>query len=360
MGINNLNKLLRSKCPEVYREIHISEYAYKRIAIDISLFLCKFKAIYNEKWLSAFVNLVCCLRRNEIHCVFIYDTGSPAEKEQEKADRVKQREKNIQKAKDLEHHLQVYFDTEEIHPMLLEYSSKQVSSGPRLLKPSAPIKRVELDIDAIQTKLLKMKSNILNISEADFELTKELFSILDIPFFLAPLEAETSCADLCIRGKVDAVLTEDTDVLAYGCPIFLSKINTTTDTCVEIRYENILESLSLTSEQFLDLCIMCGCDYNKNIPKIGPVNALKLLQLHKSIEGIEKAKGIDVSILNHIRTRELFRGYKKLEVEVPYCGIPEVEIVTQFIEDKKIKIDIDKLVANCVNNNNMVIMDDDA
>ena len=58
MGIKNLNVFLRKNCPEVYEEIHISEYAYKKVAIDTSLFLCKYKAIYGEKWLVAFINLV--------------------------------------------------------------------------------------------------------------------------------------------------------------------------------------------------------------------------------------------------------------------------------------------------------------
>ena len=71
MGIANLNTFLRKHCPDVFKEIHISEYAYKKLAIDTSLFLCKFKAICGDRWLTAFVNLVSCLRRNEIHCDFL-------------------------------------------------------------------------------------------------------------------------------------------------------------------------------------------------------------------------------------------------------------------------------------------------
>ena len=75
MGIKNLNNLLRKKCPQVFVDIHLSEYAFKKLAIDVSLFMCKFKAICGDRWLTSFVNLVQCLRRNEIHCVFIYDNG---------------------------------------------------------------------------------------------------------------------------------------------------------------------------------------------------------------------------------------------------------------------------------------------
>jgi hypothetical protein len=83
MGINNLNVFLRKNCPEVFKEIHISEYAYKKVAIDTSLFLCKFKAIAGDRWLESFIRLVSCLRRNEIHCEFIYDTSAPPENNDE-------------------------------------------------------------------------------------------------------------------------------------------------------------------------------------------------------------------------------------------------------------------------------------
>ena len=114
---------MRKNCPEVYEEIHISEYAYKKVAIDTSLFLCKYKAIYGEKWLVAFINLVSILRKNEIHCVFIYDNGSPPEKEDEKAERVKQREKNKERVYNLELSLEKYFNTGEIEDILLNLYS---------------------------------------------------------------------------------------------------------------------------------------------------------------------------------------------------------------------------------------------
>ena len=37
-------------------------------------------------------------------------------------------------------------------------------------------------------------------------------------------------------------------------------------------------------DQFIDLCILCGCDYVNNIRGIGPVTALKLIIKHKNIE----------------------------------------------------------------------------
>ena len=38
----------------------------------------------------------------------------------------------------------------------------------------------------------------------------------------------------------------------------------------------MLEELQLTRDQFIDLCILCGCDYTDKIPGIGPVRALQV------------------------------------------------------------------------------------
>ena len=89
MGIKSqFNKFLRDICPNVFEEIHLSEYKFKKVAIDISLYLHKFKAVCGEeRWLTAFINLIGSLRRNNVHCVFIFDGKSPIEKEQEKMKR---------------------------------------------------------------------------------------------------------------------------------------------------------------------------------------------------------------------------------------------------------------------------------
>jgi hypothetical protein len=38
--------------------------------------------------------------------------------------------------------------------------------------------------------------------------------------------------------------------------------------------------------QFVDLCILCGCDYTDTIRGIGPKNALKLIKTHGTIEKV--------------------------------------------------------------------------
>ena len=126
MGINNLHPFLRKNCPDIYETIHLSEYAFKKVAIDTSLYLCKFKAICGDRWLSAFVNLVSCLRRNEIHCVFVYDTGCVPEKEGERTERRVQQQKNKDKVSELDDAYRVYELTGEIPNVLVDLHTKLV------------------------------------------------------------------------------------------------------------------------------------------------------------------------------------------------------------------------------------------
>ena len=44
--------------------------------------------------------------------------------------------------------------------------------------------------------------------------------------------------------------------------------------------------MELDYGQFVDFCIMCGCDYTETIRGIGPKTALALIRKHKTIGGV--------------------------------------------------------------------------
>lgn len=360
MGIKSLNKFLRTNCPEVFEEVHLTEYAFKKIAVDLSLYLCKFKTICGDQWLRSFVNFVACLRRNEIHCVFCYDNGSVPEKAAEKEERAEAREKFNQRVFDLEEALETYHKTGEIEEILVDLYAKRRDKSPpkkRLLKRPGPAGEEKVNMNWVESKIKKMRGYILQISEKDFELTRQLFDILDVPWLIAPLEGETLCADLCKRGLVDAVLSEDTDVMAYGCPVFLSKINLGADTCIRVKHPDILEGLELPEEHFLDLCIMCGTDYNKNIFRVGPQKAYEMIKRHGCIDSIAENTVLDVSVLNHKRVRELFRDYPRVDIEkVKYCGTPDFPKLQEFVFRYNVRMDVAGLRAAFVHN--VVVFED--
>ena len=46
MGIKNLHSFLRNNCPHIYKTVYLSEYAYQKVAIDISLYMFNVKKMY--------------------------------------------------------------------------------------------------------------------------------------------------------------------------------------------------------------------------------------------------------------------------------------------------------------------------
>ncbi len=354
MGVHNLNKFLRNNSPDIFVNVHISEYAFKKVAIDISLYLCKFKSICGNRWLAAFINLVACLRKNEIHCVFIYDSGAPPEKQAERKERAAAREKMEARVYALEEALEKYHMTNEVDQILIDLCNKSKDLTPQRLLGKT---KSTIDMNWVEARVAKMRSYILDISAEDFALTKQLFTILEVPYFDAPLEAETMCSDLCKRGLVDAVISEDTDVLAYGAPVFLTKLDTTTGVCVRINHTHVLESLGLNHQEFLDLCIMCGTDYNKNIFRVGPEKSYKYIKEHRTIENIAENVGMDVSILCHVRGRELFTEYEQADVTIPYCGTPDFQGLQEFVFRNNIGIDIEGLRSAFIHN--VIVFEED-
>ena len=181
--------------------------------------------------------------------------------------------------------------------------------------------------NVLEKRYEKLASQIIFITEEDKEKLIALFEQTGVQYSDSPSEAETLCASLSLDGKVDAVITNDSDICAYGVKKFLYSINSFQENCIEIDLDQILLGLDLTFEQFRDFCIMCGCDYNTNIPGVGPVNAYKLIKKHGSIENIP----MNVSVLNHVRCRELFSLRYEFEDDI-LSTIPNAIELENFLK----------------------------
>lgn len=355
MGIkSSFNSFLKDTCPEIFEPIHISEYSFMKVAIDISLYMHKFKAVCGDRWLSAFINLIASLRRNEIHCVFIFDGRAPPEKLGEQVKRRNTREKLDQNLFELEEAFSDYIKTGIVAKCLSDLYERSQSPKRLLSKRTGKV-----DMNWIEKKIEQKRGQLYTVTQEDFDHAKELFRILQVPYYTAPEEAEKMCAAACISGYVSAVLSEDTDVMAYGSPVFLTKIDTGSDTCVRITHSKVLESLELNKDQFLDLCIMCGTDYNPNIPKIGSKSAYKRIIQHGGIDQIAIETVLDTSVLNHKRVKQLFTEFEienSVLFKIPFCGTPDFSSLEKFIARHKIYVNIDKLRTNFTHN--VVVFED--
>lgn len=337
MGIkSNWNTFLKSVCNDIFEENHISKYAYKKTAIDISLYLHKFKAICGDRWLDAFVNLITKLRENDVHCIFVFDGKAPPEKEAEQRKRRDEREKMRVKLQEIENAFDIFKESGNIEECI------QTMFDRRRNKTDTD----KLDELWIQKKIESKKSQLYTISEDDILKAKELFDILKIPYITAKGEAEKLCSKLCIDGCVNAVLSEDTDVMAYNTPVFITKFDSATGNCVVIRNENLLEGLDLNKSQLVDLCIMCGTDYNTNIPKVGSKTAYKYIKKHGNIDEIKKNTKLDTSILKYERSRELFTTFDDCTYDIKdikFCGQPYKSKIYEFFSNNNVNISVDKV-----------------
>ena len=82
------------------------------------------------------------------------------------------------------------------------------------------------------------------------------------------------------------MISEDSDVLAYGSNILLCDLNISNGDCNVIYLPSLLKSLDMNYNQFIEFCVMCGTDYNTNIPGIGIIKCYELIKKYNSIENI--------------------------------------------------------------------------
>ncbi|KAK9055928.1 hypothetical protein SSX86_027015 [Deinandra increscens subsp. villosa] len=135
----------------------------------------------------------------------------------------------------------------------------------------------------------KFSKRTVKVTRQHNEDCKKLLRLMGVPVIEAPSEAEAQCSALCKSDKVYAVASEDMDSLTFGATKFLRHLMDPSSKKIpvmEFDVSKVLEELNLTMDQFIDLCILCGCDYCDSIRGIGGQTALKLIRQHGSIESI--------------------------------------------------------------------------
>jgi flap endonuclease-1 len=134
----------------------------------------------------------------------------------------------------------------------------------------------------------KYAGQTIKITKQMTEDAKTLVRLLGLPCVEAPSEAEAQCVELCKSGVAYGVASEDMDCLTFGTPQLLRGFNSKDDPVIEINLAKVLEELDVTMDQFIDICILCGCDYTGSVQNLGPTKAYKFIQDYEDIEGVLK------------------------------------------------------------------------
>ncbi|OAL31120.1 flap endonuclease 1, variant [Fonsecaea nubica] len=195
----------------------------------------------------------------------------------------------------------------------------------------------------------KFSRRTVRVTREHNEECRRLLKLMGIPYIVAPTEAEAQCAVLARAGKVYAAASEDMDTLTFNSPILLRHLTFSEqrkEPIQEIHLDKTLEGLGMDRNQFIDLCILLGCDYLDPIPKVGPNTALKLIREHGSLEGVVDFIENDTKKRYTIpedwpykEARELFLHPDVRSADDPECDFkweaPDVEGLVQFLVHEK-------------------------
>lgn len=296
MGIKDINQTIKKYYN--YSQARLDCLAGRSIAVDFGTWMFKYwipaskyvimrtnlivedpdPNMIRKVWFSYVRHGLINILQSGVYPVFVFDGPSPLDKQGEKAKRIETKIKNKNT------YQQLLMDARSSHDILDS----------------------RVDLTVLRNECVKAYS----IPHEEYEYAQYFLSALGFNVFKPNCEAEKFCSMLCLDGLVAGVYSADTDNLAYGCPIWISDIETGVldeNYCTimtYIQYSAMIEHLNITKEGFTDLCIMHGCDYNERIKMIGPVKACKMIMDYYSIDNM--VGKVDVSSLNHHRCRELF------------------------------------------------------
>lgn len=261
MGIHKLMSLIEEKAPKAIKEIQLDLLTGKTVAIDASMSIYQF--LISTQTLSkgfgvselrdkdgnltghlvGLLNRTLTLLEHGIKPVWVFDGKAPDLKTIELEER-KERKKKAQE----------------------DYENA----------------KEEGDMEAQQ----KMAQRTIRITPEMTADAKRLLRLCGVPVIEAPTEAEAQCAQMVKDDLAYATVTEDMDALTFGTPILLRGLGSKKDPIRMITLKMVLEGFEMDMEEFIDLCILCGCDYTKSIAGVGPVKAYNYIKAHKTIEDV--------------------------------------------------------------------------
>ncbi|XP_041848764.1 probable flap endonuclease 1 homolog [Melanotaenia boesemani] len=261
MGITKLADLIRLDAPDAISHKDISAYTGKVIALDTSVVVNQFRAATPS--LSPLTGLffrTLTFLEHDIKPVFVFDGKPPVEKRAILEKRAETAGRNF--------------------PNFTGTASSQIKDCHKLLKH------------------------------------------LGVPVIQAPGDAEALCARLVKDGTVDAVASEDMDTLPFGANILIRQLNAKKDSdVVEYSLPKLLEKLQISHEEFVDLCILLGCDYCDKIHGLGPRRALTLIRTHRTIEEVV----LHINRQTHpVPNSWKYKEARKVFLDAPPTWVPEL------------------------------------
>ncbi|KAF4674248.1 Rad2 nuclease [Perkinsus chesapeaki] len=284
MGVKNLLQYLKG-CTATNK--NISEFKGQRVGIDAMCWMhrgaiaCCFELVSgkeSDKFLTFFLRMIALLQGYDVTPVVVFDgCRMPGKAEEEK----KRSE-----------------------------SRTTASESAKAMIESAGITQASQMTGEIRTKCMQA----IRITKKMIRKVMCALRALGVEFIVAAYEADAQLGYMYSVGLVDAVISEDSDVLAYGCKLMIAKLDQAGD-CQVVNFtwalqggskkskesddkrENRLPLKELrnkygadlanlrdwTKDMFIDACVLAGCDYSHacNLNGMGIKTAMKLINKYR-------------------------------------------------------------------------------
>lgn len=142
---------------------------------------------------------------------------------------------------------------------------------------------------------------------------------LNVQYVVAPYEADAQLVYLERQGTISGIISEDSDMLVFGARRLLSKMDQHGD-CIEINRADFTACrevclIGWTDADFRRMCILSGCDYLANIPKLGLKTAYRSIRKYKNVEKALRALQFEGQY--HVPT-DYLQNFKQAELTFLY------------------------------------------
>ena len=359
MGIKNLKYLINKYAASAVNERYLYSYENKVIAIDTSIYLYRF--IYkNGEPIELLVKQIMRFLKNKVTPLYIFDGKPPKEKSDVLDERSERKKELIERQKQIRKLIEKKEDKKDTTPVDIQdqeqgkEQDQKVGDVVTYVEDVIPVELIDLNLEELKEELEKVDKRIIVVNGKIISDCKHLFRLMGVPYIVANGEAESLCAKLSQNGLVYGCLSEDTDILANGGRYFIRNFNVNNNKIIEYDFDKMLKLFGLTYAQFIDVCILCGCDYTCTIKNIGLEKGYKFIKEYGNMEGLikfietenkrfaEKNKDIRYVVpkeFDYVKARELFvncgnnEDYKVLKKMIK-LEVPQIDSLLQYLVGK--------------------------
>lgn len=250
----------------------------------------------------------------------------------------------------------------------------------RKIRESAAQKLTESENIDIKDKM-KLEKRKFSVTSAQIREIKYLLKLMGLPFVESPGEAEAQCTAFEIAKVSNGVVTEDWDVILFGCKKMLKDFSNKSYV-TEIDVNILMKLLGMNREQLIDFGTILGTDYCSGIGGLRPVDAfIKFKSCSFDIDTFIEMLNTENAYLNKYKYKiprdfiEQLKISREYYLHAPVIDPKEIKVIwnkpdyaklsSYLIENKKFNANITKLKINELemmykryvsNNNNLITM----